>query len=196
MSNLLSGTKMSNFRHSFSIIGPGCWPSSSEKRASNTTVQRWFLRLAPFVLAGVTFGTLGVPARAQRSSSGPQGAPAPEPGNILPPNHDAAFDATTAQRTALLNNIPPVTDDMLQHPPDGDWLTWRRAYDSLGYSPLRQIDSNNVRNLREAWAWALPVSRNEIAPLVHDGIIFIKSANTIQALDGGTGDLLWQYVRP
>jgi len=96
----------------------------------------------------------------------------------------------------LLNKIAPVTDDMLRHPPDGDWLTWRRTYDSLGYSPLRQIDGKNVRNLREAWAWALPVSRNEIAPLVHDGIIFIKSANTIQALDGGTGDLLWQYVRP
>ena len=63
------------------------------------------------------------------------------------------------------------------------------------YSPLRQIDSTNVHNLREAWAWDLPVSRNEIAPLVHDGIIFIKSANTIQALDGRTGDLLWQYAR-
>ncbi|HEY6444378.1 MAG TPA: PQQ-binding-like beta-propeller repeat protein [Candidatus Acidoferrales bacterium] len=96
----------------------------------------------------------------------------------------------------MLNNIAPVTDDVLRHPPDGDWLTWRRTYQSLGYSPLRQIDGNNVRNLREAWAWALPVSRNEIAPLVHDGIIFIKSANTIQALDGRTGDLLWQYVRP
>ncbi len=96
----------------------------------------------------------------------------------------------------MLNNIGPVTDDMLRHPQDGDWLTWRRTYNSLGYSPLRQIDGNNVRNLREAWAWVLPVSRNEIAPLVHDGIIFIKSANTIQALDGRTGDLLWQYVRP
>ncbi len=96
----------------------------------------------------------------------------------------------------MLNNTTPVTDDMLRHPPDGDWLTWRRTYDSLGYSPLRQIDGKNVRNLREAWAWTLPVSRNEMAPLVHEGIIFIKSANTIQALDGRTGDLLWQYVRP
>ena len=193
---------MSNFWHVLSIIGPECRPSSGCKCASSTPVHRWFLRLAPFALASVTFGTFAVPAQAQRASSGAQGAPAPEPepepepGNVLPPNHDAVFEATTAQRTALLNNIPPVTDAMLQHPPDGDWLTWRRAYNSLGYSPLRQIDSTNVHTLRGAWSWALPVSRDEIAPLVHDGIIFIKSANTIQALDGRTGDPLWQYVRP
>ena len=42
----------------------------------------------------------------------------------------------------------------------------------------------------------MPVGADEITPLVHDGVIFIESANTIQALDGATGDLLWQYVRP
>ena len=131
-----------------------------------------------------------------RSRASPAASARPEPGNILPANHDAVFDATIARRKALLDNIAPVTDDMLRHPPDGDWLTWRRTYNSLGYSPLHQIDSTNVHNLREAWAWLLPVGRDEIAPLVHDGIIFIKSANTIQALDGRTGDLLWQYVRP
>src|SRR5579862_5381911 len=181
---------MSNVRHTFSIIGSECRPLSSNKRASSTTVERWLLRLARFVLALAAFGTAGVPAPAQ------QRAPEPEPGNILPANHDAVFDATIAQRKALLDNIVPVTDDMLRHPPDGDWLTWRRTYNSLGYSPLHQIDATNVHNLREAWAWSLPVGRNEIAPLVHDGIIFIKSANTIQALDGRTGDLLWQYARP
>ena len=119
----------------------------------------------------------------------------PEPGNILPANHDAAFDAAIARRKALLDRITPVTDAVLQHAPDEDWLTWRRTYSSTGYSPLRQIDTTNVSNLREAWAWLLPASRNEITPLVHDGIIFIKSANTVQALNGKTGDLLWQYVR-
>ena len=76
---------------------------------------------------------------AEFTASGQQGAPAPEPGNILPANHDAVFDATIARRKALLENMTPVTDEMLQHPPDGDWLTWRRTYNSLGYSPLNQI---------------------------------------------------------
>jgi alcohol dehydrogenase (cytochrome c) len=144
---------------------------------------------------GVEAGAAELTA-AELAGSGVQGAPAPEPGNILPANHDAVFDTTTARRKSLLDNIAPVTDGILRHPPDGDWLTWRRTYNSLGYSPLRQIDRTNVHSLREAWAWVLQVGPNEITPLVHDGIIFIKSANTIQALDGRMGDLLWQYARP
>jgi alcohol dehydrogenase (cytochrome c) len=101
-----------------------------------------------------------------------------------------------ARRKQLLESITPVTDQVLRHPQDGDWLTWRRTYASQGFSPLRQIDRQNVNSLREAWAWVLPTSPNEITPLVHDGVLFIKSANTVQALDGSTGDLLWQYVRP
>ena len=127
------GRNENAIRHTLSIIGSECRPSSGNKPASNTTIQSWLSRIAPFVLVVVTLGAIGAAAQSQRSSSNAQGAPAPEPGNILPANHDAVFDATTAQRTALLNNIPPVTDDMLQHPPDGDWLTWRRAYNSLGY---------------------------------------------------------------
>ena len=28
---------------------------------------------------------------------------------------------------------------MLQNPPAGDWLTWRRGFDYQGFSPLKQI---------------------------------------------------------
>jgi alcohol dehydrogenase (cytochrome c) len=131
-----------------------------------------------------------------RSRSGAQKPLVPEPGNVLPANHDALYTSTMGRRKRLLESITPVTAQMLRHPEDGDWLTWRRSYYSLGFSPLRQVNRSNVRSLREAWAWVLPASPDEITPLVHDGIIFIKSANTVQALDGKTGDLLWQYVRP
>ncbi len=111
-------------------------------------------------------------------------------------NHDAAYQAAVARRAAVLGKISPVTDEMLQDPPDGDWLIWRRTYSSLGHSPLRQMNGSNVNNLRVAWSRSLPVSSDEITPLAHDGVIFIESANTIEALEGATGDLLWQYVRP
>ena len=42
----------------------------------------------------------------------------------------------------------PVTDEMLQDPAPGDWLTWRRTLDGWGYSPLDQIDRNNVDQIR------------------------------------------------
>ena len=45
---------------------------------------------------------------------------------------------------------------MLQNPPAGDWLTWRRWFDYQGFSPLKQITKSNVNNLRVAWTWTLP----------------------------------------
>ncbi len=153
----------------------------------STWVSAWALAGALTLASAI----VAVPAHAQD-----QQPPVPEPGNILTPNRDAVFTETIARRKALLDRLTPVSDDTLRHPPDGDWLTWRRTYEGLGYSPLHQIDRNTVHDLREAWAWALPTGPNEITPLVHDGVLFIKSADTVQALDGTTGDLLWQYVRP
>jgi alcohol dehydrogenase (cytochrome c) len=112
-----------------------------------------------------------------------------------PPNYDARYKAAMAQQTALLDRMTPVTEQTLRDPPDSDWLMYRRTYSSLGYSPLKQINKSNVAELRAAWTWPLHVSPDEITPLVHDGILFIKSGDAIQALNGATGDLLWQYVR-
>lgn len=91
----------------------------------------------------------------------------------------------------------PVTEADVHAPRDGDWLTWRRSSDDQAYSPLSQISRDTVSGLRTAWAWALPGGVNEASPLVHDGIIFVRAAGDIvQALDGATGDLLWEYARP
>ena len=46
----------------------------------------------------------------------------------------------------------PVTDEMLQKPDPANWLSWRRTTDSRGYSPLNQINTNNVAKLRMVWA--------------------------------------------
>ena len=40
-------------------------------------------------------------------------------------------------RANPLDKYTPVTDAMLQNPPAGDWLTWRRGYDGQGFSPLQ-----------------------------------------------------------
>ena len=45
----------------------------------------------------------------------------------------------------------PVTDAMLQHPADGDWLSWRRTLNSWGYSPLAQVTRDNVDDLQMPW---------------------------------------------
>ncbi|MDH3227202.1 MAG: PQQ-binding-like beta-propeller repeat protein [Thermoleophilia bacterium] len=95
---------------------------------------------------------------------------------------------------AAIDKITPVTDEMLTNPPDGDWLMWRRTYNGWGYSPLDQINKDNVGDLRLAWAWAMTPGRTQETPLAHDGIIYIQNSDQlIQALDGATGDLIWEY---
>ncbi len=111
-------------------------------------------------------------------------------------NHDATYKASMAHRAAELEKIAPVTDSVLQHPSGADWLMWRRTYSGLGFSPLAGIKKANINNLRLAWSRALPLSADEITPLVHDDVLFLESGNTVEALDGAKGDLLWQYVRP
>jgi alcohol dehydrogenase (cytochrome c) len=95
-----------------------------------------------------------------------------------------------------LNNIRPVTDEMLLHPRPEEWLTWRRTYDALGFSPLKQINRGNVADLHVAWAFSLPSGPNEETPLVHDAVLFVEGfGDKVQAIDAVTGDLLWQYAR-
>ncbi len=93
-------------------------------------------------------------------------------------------------------NLTPVTDAMLRDPPASDWLMWRRTYDGYGYSPLDQINTNNVKNLEVAWTWSMTPGATETTPIVHDGVLFLFNyANKIQALNAATGDLIWEYKR-
>ncbi len=93
-----------------------------------------------------------------------------------------------------IQNYQPVTDDMLRNPPDGSWLMYRRNYQGWSYSPLNQINTENVKSLTLKWMWSLPENGTlEITPLIHNGILFIwGTSNTIQALDAKSGELLWE----
>ena len=94
------------------------------------------------------------------------------------------------------DGIDPVTDAELQDPSPDDWLMWRRTLDGWGYSPLDQIDRENVGALRMVWSRALTDGRQQGTPLVHDGVLYMPNPNdVIQALDAVTGDLLWEHRR-
>jgi alcohol dehydrogenase (cytochrome c) len=89
-----------------------------------------------------------------------------------------------------------VTDAMLRDPPASDWLMWRRTYNGWGYSPLDQINKDNVKELRPVWTWSLTPGPTETTPIVHDGVLFVFNwADKIQALNAATGDLIWEYKR-
>src|SRR5690606_468131 len=83
-----------------------------------------------------------------------------------------------------LERSSPVTDELLANPPPGDWPSWRRTHDGLGFSPLASIDKRNVGSLQLAWSLSLPAGPNTATPLVHDGVIYVHSfGDHVQALD-------------
>ena len=96
--------------------------------------------------------------------------------------------------TGEVKNYVPVTPEMLRNPPPGDWLIFRRNYHGHSSSPLSQITPANVKNLQLQWVWAMNDSgSNQTTPIVHNGIIYLASpSNIVQALDGKTGNLIWE----
>ena len=93
-----------------------------------------------------------------------------------------------------VQNYIPVTDAMLRNPPEGDWLMIRRNYQAWSHSPLTQITPANVGRLRIAWVWAMNEGgASEPTPIVHNGVIYlVNTGNVVQALDGRTGELIWE----
>jgi len=93
--------------------------------------------------------------------------------------------------------ITPVTDAMLVKPPDNDWLMWRGTLNSWGYSPLKQITTQNAGLLQLVWTRPLPEGTQEGTPLVHDGVLYFPGPRDIvQAIDAATGEIIWEHRRP
>ena len=95
-----------------------------------------------------------------------------------------------------LQTFVPVTDEMLRQPEPENWISFRNGYNLWGYSPLEQIDDDNVSDLRLVWSRAMQHGYQEVEPIVYDGVMFLANVEDIvQALDATTGDLLWEYRR-
>ncbi len=95
-----------------------------------------------------------------------------------------------------VKNYIPVTDAMLRNPDPADWLMIRGDYKASSFSPLNQIATQNVNDLRQVWSWAMQDGSslgNDPAPIVHNGVLYVNNAaGVLQALDAKTGELIWE----
>jgi alcohol dehydrogenase (cytochrome c) len=108
----------------------------------------------------------------------------------------AQLQTAAAQPPAQPRQLRPVTEAMLQNPDPGDWLSWRRTRNHWAYSPLDQVTKRNVSQLRLVWTRPLGPGVQEGTPLVHDGVMFFPNPSDLtQAIDGVTGNLIWEYRR-
>jgi alcohol dehydrogenase (cytochrome c) len=104
----------------------------------------------------------------------------------------APVTGLTVQGT--VRNYQRVTDEMLRNPPASDWPMLRHDQAATNFSPLNQITRDNAHELQ--LAWVAPMAEggtNQPSPLARSGAVFLNNSNgTIQALDGKTGDLIWE----
>lgn len=103
-----------------------------------------------------------------------------------------------AGQTAMAGEVPnyaAVTQERLENPEPGNWLLYRRTYDDHGFSPLHQINTNNVSQLVPVWTFATGVVEgHEAPPMVNNGVMFVTTPEMqVLALNAATGDLIWRY---
>jgi alcohol dehydrogenase (cytochrome c) len=109
--------------------------------------------------------------------------------------------ACTLAGTWLVAQAPPpwtpVTEERLRNPADGDWMGYRRTDDVTGFSPLRQINRDNVAQLRPVWAYSMrDNSRWLPTPIVANGLMYVaEGSGRVVAFDAVSGELVWSHTR-
>ncbi len=122
-------------------------------------------------------------------------------------------DAGEAVEQSVLGGIPgsapPVVADVTyerildaRSEPE-NWLTYYGAYNGQRYSPLDQINTENVAGIGPAWIFQAGASGMmagqstyafEACPIVVDGVMFVSGWDGwLWALDAKTGQELWRY---
>ena len=94
-----------------------------------------------------------------------------------------------------------VTDQRLADPDKEpqNWLTYYRSYGGWRYSPLTQINIQNIKRLTPRWMLSLGEAGNQQAtPLVNNGVMIVTSPlgteiNRVYAVDAATGRVLWKH---
>ena len=73
-----------------------------------------------------------------------------------------------------------------------DVLTYGMSYSQQRFSPLTQINRDNVKRLVPAWSYSMNNDTGEESqPLVYDGVIYVTSQNKTVAVDALTGKEIW-----
>ena len=76
-----------------------------------------------------------------------------------------------------------------------NWMTVGGSYEEQHYSPLKQIDTGNARQLGLKWFADYDTNLNQHGtPLEIDGVIYVSTAwSKVYAFDARTGKTLWKY---
>ncbi|QUH02221.1 PQQ-dependent dehydrogenase, methanol/ethanol family [Saccharopolyspora erythraea] len=121
----------------------------------------------------------------------------------------AGHAVSQSSLSGVAGSAPPVAQDVTYErildarSEPQNWLTYYGAYDGQRYSPLDQINTENVHRLVPAWVFqagsagmhAGPSTYSfEAAPIVVDGVMYVSGWDGwVWAIDARTGQELWRY---
>lgn len=107
-----------------------------------------------------------------------------------------------------------LTPEQIAKPAPGSWPTYSGDYSGRRYSPLKQVDQSNVKNLTLAWSTELAAGPSGAtvgglggdppagamfnaqlrgSPLVVGGVIYMSAPDHVWAVDARDGSVLWRY---
>lgn len=128
---------------------------------------------------------------ATKGTPAPQG-PAYEILRAAPPTTRTVQGIPSTARTTITDSM------MLNAPSDSaNWLIDGRTYDNARYSPLDQINTNNVRSLYPAAIVQTGMTASfETTPVVVDGIMYLTTPTVnnqmkVMAVNAATGATYW-----
>ena len=97
----------------------------------------------------------------------------------------------------VIKNFDDISDQDINYPKENDWTSWRRTPLGFGYSPLKQVNKENVQKLKLSWSLTMNEGSNQGTPLISQGVMFLTHpGNMIQALNATNGKLIWEYKYP
>lgn len=75
-----------------------------------------------------------------------------------------------------------------------DWPSYGRAAGEQHYSPLKEIDADNVNGLGLVWSYDLPAAHSASQPIAAQGMVYTATGHSdVRAFDAVTGALRWTW---
>jgi alcohol dehydrogenase (cytochrome c) len=104
----------------------------------------------------------------------------------------AVLLSATASVAALAQTSEDLKNDA--NTPD-DVLVYGMGYQGQRYSPLTQLNKQNVGKMVPVWSYSLnDLQGGEGFPIVKDGVVYVTTHNATAAVDALTGKPIWRVV--
>jgi quinohemoprotein ethanol dehydrogenase len=143
---------------------------------------------------GLCLGSLALPffsrAHAAPQQPSPSATSSAAPSYSVPDIRDASSIAASPAFPAPELGVPPL----------GNWPKVGGSLLNQNWSPLKQIDRENVVKLKAVWQTHLDGSAlamkysGEAQPVVYEGVLYIVTgADDVFAISVKTGQILWKY---